>query len=313
MSHGHNESAVRLAALAGDAQIALDKVARGEADALEGWLAYGAALNEGRALHTSESGTQNDRGFGGWIEDNDLGQVGQDEVHPKEREAAMWAAANADQLAEARAASKARTLRGWHDQWKKIEAEREEAARKIEQEAAREKAAAEAGAKREAAAAAAKAEADAIAAAKAAPDDQARAEAESRAAQAAAEKEAAEAAAIEAEQTAEPEPDPHAAERRKLAGLTREALEDDLIGLRADLADERERRKKAEAENKTLKGRLDDLLADDRNEVIRRMQRELAHAQSERWRQQDETRRAMAQVHGLKKRVAELERMGVAL
>ena len=39
---GHNETAVRLAALAGDAQIALDKVARGEADAIEGWLAYGA-------------------------------------------------------------------------------------------------------------------------------------------------------------------------------------------------------------------------------------------------------------------------------
>lgn len=31
----------------------------------------------------------------------------------------MWAAANSDQFAEAKANSKARALRGWHDQWKK--------------------------------------------------------------------------------------------------------------------------------------------------------------------------------------------------
>ncbi|GGO55195.1 hypothetical protein GCM10011315_17160 [Roseovarius pacificus] len=41
------------------------------------------------------------------------------EVHDPERAAAMWAAANSDQFAEAKANSKARALRGWHDQWKK--------------------------------------------------------------------------------------------------------------------------------------------------------------------------------------------------
>ena len=90
-------------------------MARGEADAIEGWLAYGAALNEGRALFAE------DKAFGRWITENLSSNL---EVHPAEQSAAMWAAANADQLAEAKAASKARTLRGWHDQWKKIEAER---------------------------------------------------------------------------------------------------------------------------------------------------------------------------------------------
>lgn len=125
-NYGHNESAVRLAALAGDAQIALDKVAKGEADAIEGWLAYGAALNEGRALFPG------DREFGQWVAEACLSNL---DVHPGEQQAAMWAAANADQLAEARAASKARTLRGWHDQWKKIEQEREAARQKAEREA----------------------------------------------------------------------------------------------------------------------------------------------------------------------------------
>lgn len=57
--------------------------------------ASGAALNEGRALQ------KGDAVFGQWQVTNSLSQVGQADVHPKEREAAMWAAANADQLAEA--------------------------------------------------------------------------------------------------------------------------------------------------------------------------------------------------------------------
>ena len=119
---GHNEKAVRLACLAGDAQIALDKVAGGEGDANEGWLAYGHALNEGRALHPG------DREFSVWMAEWQVAI----QVDPHERAAAMWAAANADQLAEAKTASKARTLRGWHDQWKKIEKELDKAAAEAE-------------------------------------------------------------------------------------------------------------------------------------------------------------------------------------
>lgn len=127
--HGHNEAAVRLAALAGDAQIALDCVARGEAEAIDGWLAYGAALNEGRALFPG------DKEFGRWVSENVLGQVAQGEVEPKEQQAAMWAAANRDQFDEARAAGKARTVRGIHAKWKEIEAAREKEAREAEQQA----------------------------------------------------------------------------------------------------------------------------------------------------------------------------------
>jgi len=91
--YGHNETAVRLAALAGDAQVALDRVARGEADAIEGWLAYGAALNEGRALFAK------DADFGKWVSEFMTDNLS---VTPNDhdRAAAMWAAANADQLAE---------------------------------------------------------------------------------------------------------------------------------------------------------------------------------------------------------------------
>ena len=253
---GHNENAVRLAALAGDAQIALDKVARGEADAVEGWLAYGAALNEGRAAH------KGDAEFGQWIETNSLSQVGQAEVHPKEREAAMWAAANADQLAEARAAGNARTVRGCHDQWKKIDAQRQADERKAEQEAARKKAAAEAEAKRKEAAEAAEAEALARAAAKSASDETARQEAEARAEEAAQAKAAAEAAADAAEQAAEPSatPDPHATLRREFRSLTPEAQEDDWIALRLEIielkkriAEQRDQLAEAKSENAALR------------------------------------------------------------
>lgn len=243
---GHNENAIRLAALAGDAQIALDKVARGEADANEGWLAYGAALNEGRALHTSENGTENDRGFGGWIKDNNLGQLGQDEVHPKEREAAMWAAANADQLAEAKATCNARTMRGWHAQWKKIEQEREAARQKAEREAEQARKRADAEAARKIAAEQEKIEAEARAAAEAAKDETKRKEAEAKAEQAAAAKADAKAVAgeIEAEITLEldaanqlEEPEDVAALRKAFRNLPREAQEDDFVNLHLNLRD----------------------------------------------------------------------------
>ena len=85
------------------ARTALDAVAAGETGAIDGWLAYGAALNEGRALF------QSDEQFGQWI---GVCQLDTDGRH--ERSAAMWAAANADDFATARAAGGARTVRGIH-------------------------------------------------------------------------------------------------------------------------------------------------------------------------------------------------------
>jgi len=192
-SFGHNESPIRLAILADAARQALDRVASGEADAIEGWLAYGAALNEGRGLHPG------DREFGRWVAENVLGQVAQVEIEPKDQQAAMWAAANQDDFNAARGAGNARTVRGIHEKGKQLDAERKavegreraavarakaEAERKIADEARR-----KAEADRREAKARADAEADAIAAVKRAKDaeqrriahEQARAEAKARA------------------------------------------------------------------------------------------------------------------------------------
>ncbi len=239
--YGHNETAVRLAALAGDAQVALDRVARGEADAIEGWLAYGAALNEGRALFPG------DREFSAWMAEWQLAI----QVEAHERAAAMWAAANADQLAEAQAACKARTLRGWHDQWKKIEQEREVARKKAEREAedARKREAA-----RQEAEAQAKAAQEARQVAAAATTEGERKEAEAKAEQAAAAKAEAEKIAAEPE---EPEEDPETAKvMRELAKLTPEGVAQLVIELRTALADEKAKRRAAEAKVADLKEQI---------------------------------------------------------
>ena len=301
-NYGHNEAAVRLAALAGDAQVALDRVARGEADAIDGWLAYGAALNEGRALFAE------DRAFGQWIAESLSSNL---EVHPAEQSAAMWAAANADQLAEAKAACKARTLRGWHDQWKKIEQEREAARKKAEREAeeARKREAA-----RQEAEAQAKAEQEARQAAATAKTEGERKEAEAKAEQAATAKAEAEkiVAKVEAEPVEQAE-DPEVTKARKaLAALTRTGLEDEVIGLRADLAEAKRKNAEQRAEIARLK-ELNAAFSGDKDEVIRRLNKTIEHKNSEMYRANEKADAAMRQVHVLKKRVAELEQMGIAL
>lgn len=146
-SFGHNEITVRLGILASDAQIALERVAKGEGDTIEGWLAYGAALNEGRALFPVGDNVR----FSEWI-----ASIATDNLsvapNDHERSAAMWAAAYPDQFAEARAAGNARTVRGIYAKWNEINAERAAAEARAAAEKARkdaqEKAAAEAEARR---------------------------------------------------------------------------------------------------------------------------------------------------------------------
>lgn len=144
-SLGHNELTVRLGILANDAQIALDRVAKGEDDVIDAWLAYGAALNEGRALFPS------DEQFGQWVDQSVNDKLS---VTPNlhERASAMWASAHPDQFAEARRAGNARTVRGVYAKWNEIDAERAaDAARQAAEKArkdAKEKAEAEADAKR---------------------------------------------------------------------------------------------------------------------------------------------------------------------
>lgn len=60
-------------------------VAEGEARTMDGWLLYGAALNEGRKLHPSNNA------FHEWLLFHQLGGT-----HDLDRAAAMWAAAHGD-------------------------------------------------------------------------------------------------------------------------------------------------------------------------------------------------------------------------
>jgi len=181
---GHNETTVRLGLLADDARSALERVASGEENTLEGWLAYGAALNEGRALFHPED----DKGFGQWVADNLLSQVATVEITRDDRSAAMWGASKPDQLETAKSAGNARTLRGMHAKWNELDAERVAIEARAKAEAER-RAADEARRKAEAdrreAKARADAEAEAIAAVKRAKDDEQRRIAQAQAASAA--------------------------------------------------------------------------------------------------------------------------------
>lgn len=184
---GHNERTARLGLLAEDARGALGRVASAEADTIEGWLAYGAALNEGRGLFAG------DAEFGQWVAQSQLGiATDGNPIKMDERAAAMWAAANPPEFDTARQASNARTVRGIYAKWQEMDAERKAAeqraiaeAERLKAEAER-KAAAEAKAKADAeraeARARAEAEAAALRAAQQAKDAEARKEAQERAA-----------------------------------------------------------------------------------------------------------------------------------
>lgn len=91
------------------------------------------------------------------------------------------------------------------------------------------------------------------------------------------------------------EPDPDAAQRRKLAGLTREALIDDVIGLRASIAETRAKLKTVTAERDALKEQLRDFQG-DQAEVIRRQAKEIERLRSDAFRAgEDAARSAKAQ------------------
>lgn len=92
------------------AKSGLLKVAEGHMSAIEGWLEFGEALNEGRAMFSS------DELFGQWVSDN----LSVTDFNDHERIAAMWAAEDIDRFYEVKLAyPKARTVRGLHAKWKK--------------------------------------------------------------------------------------------------------------------------------------------------------------------------------------------------
>lgn len=81
---------------AGGASAAPEGAVRGSGEAIEGWLIYGAALNEGRALFPS------DEQFGQWAAEAVSDKLS---VTPNdhERAAAMWAAEDRERFEEVRA------------------------------------------------------------------------------------------------------------------------------------------------------------------------------------------------------------------
>jgi hypothetical protein len=101
-------------------------------------------------------------------------------------------------------------------------------------------------------------------------------------------------------------------ERRKLAQLTTDALIDEVIGLRADLADEKAKVKAQESEIRRLKEQLQ-LFEGDQAEVIRRQAKIIAHKESEMYRANDKADKALAKAYKLEQRVRELERMEIEL
>lgn len=305
---GHNERSYRLDVLAGEARKGLENVEKGEEFTIGGWLAYGFALNEGRALHPG------DREFGEWVAVSQL-----DTPDRMDRAAAMWAAANADQFEEARQRGNPRTIRGIHAKWKEIEAEREAA--RLADEASQRKAEEQSAAQDRAEAArsevTAKVEAEGVAlkAAASEKDEVAKRAAEERAAKATEEREAAEEAAKEAAQmvgqtaaeTPAQEPDPHAAARKDIAKLSREGLEDEVIGLREENAELRSRVAAQRSQIADLKARLKDFDGDQAG-AIRRLQAAKDQAGNARWRAEEELSAWKKQVYALKKRVSELSR-----
>lgn len=99
-------------------------------------------------------------------------------------------------------------------------------------------------------------------------------------------------------------------ERRKLAKLTPDALIDEVLGLRADLAEAKATVKKQASEIRTLKD-LVKSFEGDQAEVIRNQANVIRHKEAEMYRANDTADRALAKAKRLEKRIAELEKMGI--
>lgn len=287
---GHNERSYRLDVLASEARAGLENVTKGEEFTIGGWLAYGHALNEGRALFPS------DEQFGQWVKGN------LPDTEQKVREAAMWAAANADQFEEARQRGNPRTIRGIHAKWKEIEAEREAEVERQEIEA------------RKAAQEPAPVPVVAQEAMQSKPNQEVHREqeTENKGENAKDHVSGHQPAATDQEPVQEAAPDPHAKLRREFRSLTQEGQEDDWIGLREEVEELRKRVKSQTSMISDLKREVKELSSDEKNEVIRNLQAKCKNAENARWKALEDRDAYHRQVHALKKRVGELEKLGVA-
>jgi hypothetical protein len=104
------------------AKTALRNIAKGDAGSFKAFVAYGEALNAGRALFLSN------KEFGRWVKENGLDSVAAagdsqteaNTINSATRMAAMWAASQPDQFAKMQVAKPSvRTVRGLHSAWAK--------------------------------------------------------------------------------------------------------------------------------------------------------------------------------------------------
>ncbi len=92
-------------------------------------------------------------------------------------------------------------------------------------------------------------------------------------------------------------------ERRKLAKLTPDALIDEVLGLRADLADAKAEAAKLKTERNALKAQVSQLSAADSASVIRELQIQVKNAENAKWREGEKTADALRKVHALTKKL----------
>lgn len=116
---------------------------------------------------------------------------------------------------------------------------------------------------------------------------------------------------------AECQPDPHAAERKKLSGLSREGLEDEVIGLREEIADQKKRIASQRGEIADLKARIKELTEGDAGRTIGNLQRRIAQAEGRSKEHQTNAARLQRQVNSQKAEIkrlrGELENQEIAL
>jgi hypothetical protein len=289
---GHNERSYRLDALAAEAREGLERVEKGEEFTIGGGLAYGHALNEGRALFPG------DREFGEWLRNSNLEERNGEPIHPADRSAAIWAAANADQFEEARQRGNPRTIRGIHAKWKEIEAEHAEEERR-----------------------------------KAAEDSRRSAEQDQQAVQAPVQKpagqepvadKAATSLALPAADGPEADdhdpvhaqkldatPDPHAKLRAEFRALTREAQEDDWIGLRLQVAEGRKRIAKQRGDIADLKQQIKQLSEGDQGKTISALHKQIGAAKYARDEAMAASKRMEYRMKKAEAALARLDREGV--
>lgn len=115
------------------------------------------------------------------------------------------------------------------------------------------------------------------------------------------------------EKPAKPAKEPVDAERRKLEKLSEEALIDEVLGLRADLKDERAKRAELKRECDDLKERLKEALGSDQGKTIGNLQNQLRAAKLARDDAMTETKRFEYKLDKANKRIAELEKMGISV